>query len=194
MRGGAQRLLRLASSARPNSATAPRTKPSANGQNPAAARLLDDGGGRDKRRSHQRVFALDHAAGDVIGDGIDDDGDIVGLGEHDAAEAGVLHEAIDSLVAPHHDVGHHVDPQPRSLALADAAIEQIDGIGNLREQRIERLVQNFEPGDFGIAQVDDDAGAIGGLDPRAAAARRAAASDARRRPLRFRYFVRLTSA
>jgi hypothetical protein len=56
-------------------------------------------------------------------------------------------------------VGHHVDPQPRALALADAAIEQIDGIGNLRKQRIERLVQNLEPGDFGIAEVDDDAGA-----------------------------------
>ncbi len=41
-------------------------------------------------------------------------------------------------------------------------------IGNLREQRIERLVENFEPRHLGIAQVDDDAGAIGGLDPRLA--------------------------
>ena len=93
-------------------------------------------------------------------------GDIVGFGDHDAAETGILHETIDALVASHHDMGDHVDPQPRRLALADAAIEQIDLFRNLREQRIERLVENFQPGHFGIAQVDDDAGAIGGLDPR----------------------------
>ena len=63
-------------------------------------------------------------------------------------------------------MGHHVDPQPRRLALADAAIEQIDLFGDLRKQRIERLVEDFEPRDFGVAQIDDDAGAIGGLDPR----------------------------
>jgi len=61
-----------------------------------------------------------------------------------------------------------VDPQPRRIALADAAIEQVDLIRDLREQRIERLVQNFEPGDFCIAQIHDDAGAIRGLDPRPA--------------------------
>jgi hypothetical protein len=63
-------------------------------------------------------------------------------------------------------MGHHIDPQPRRLALADAAIEQIDLIRNLRKQGIECLVENFKPGHFGIAQVDHDAGAIGGLDPR----------------------------
>ena len=114
------------------------------------------------------MFALDHAARDIIGDGIDDGGDVVGFGDHDAAETGVLHEAIDPLVASHHHMGHHIDPQPRRVALADAAIEQIDLFGDLREQRIERLVENFEPRHFGIAQVDDDAGAIGRLDPRLA--------------------------
>jgi hypothetical protein len=64
-------------------------------------------------------------------------------------------------------VGHHVDPQPWRLTLADAAIEQVDGIGDLREQRVEGVVENFKPRNLGIAQVDDDAGAIGGLDPRA---------------------------
>ena len=53
----------------------------------------------------------------------------------------------------------------KRLALAEAAIEQVDLFGNLRKQGIERLVENFEPGDFGIAQVDDHAGAVGGLDP-----------------------------
>ena len=36
--------------------------------------------------------------------------------------------------------------------------------GTCGEQRIERLVQDLEPGDFGIAQFDHDAGAVGGLD------------------------------
>ncbi len=34
------------------------------------------------------------------------------------------------------------------------------------EQRIERLVQQFKPCHFGIAQIDDDAGALGRLDAR----------------------------
>jgi len=112
------------------------------------------------------MLALDHAAGDVIGDGVDDDGHIMRFGEHDAAEAGVLHEAVDALVAPHQDVRDHVDPQPRRLALADAAVEQVDPLGHLRKQGVERLVQDFEPRDLGIAQLDHDTGAVGGLDPR----------------------------
>ena len=126
------------------------------------------------------MLALDHAARDIIGDGIDDHGHVVRFGEHDAAEAGVLHEAVDALVAPHQDMRDDVDPQPRRFALADAAIEQVDLLGHLREQRIERLVQDFQTRDFGIAQFDDDAGAIGGLDPRLAQAHRAAASAAAR--------------
>ena len=114
------------------------------------------------------MLALDHAARDIVGDGIDDDGHVVGFGEHDAAEPGVLHEAVDPLVAAHQDVRDDVDPQPRRLALADAAIEQVDLFGHLREQRIERLVHDLEPRHFGVAQFDDDAGAIGGLDPRLA--------------------------
>ena len=112
------------------------------------------------------MFALDHAAGDVVGDGIDDHRDLMGFGEHDAAETGVLHEAVHPLVASHQHMGDDVDPQPRRIALADAAVEQVDLFGDLREQGIQRLVQDFEPRHFGVAQVDDDAGAIGGLDPR----------------------------
>ena len=95
------------------------------GAEAAAARLSLHGrlgGGR----YHHRMFALDHAARDIAGDGIDDDGHVMRLGDHDAAEAGVLHEAVDALVAPHHHMRDHVDPQPRRLALADAAIEQVD--------------------------------------------------------------------
>ena len=87
----------------------------------------------------------------------------------------------------------HVDPQPRRFALADAAIEQIDLLGDLREQRIERLVENFEPRHFGVAQVDDDAGAVGGLDPRLpqriAQPRRSRVAGG----IGSRYFARLTS-
>ena len=114
------------------------------------------------------MLALDQPARDIIGDGIDHRGDVVRFGNHDAAEPGVLHEAIDPLVAAHHDVRHHVDPQPRRVALADAAIEQIDLVGDLPEQRIERLAENLEPRHLGIAQIDHDAGAIRGLDPRLA--------------------------
>jgi hypothetical protein len=48
------------------------------GPEAAAALLLDDHRFR-RRRGHQRMLALDHAAGDVVGDGIDDGGDVVGL-------------------------------------------------------------------------------------------------------------------
>jgi hypothetical protein len=50
---------------------------------------------------------------------------------------------------------------------ADAAIEQIDLFRHLREQAIKRLVEDLEPRHFRVAQVDHDAGAIGGLKIRA---------------------------
>ena len=135
------------------------------GPETAAARLL--GNNRLRHRSRdQRVFALHHAARDIVGDGVDDRRHLVRLRDHDAAEAGVLHKAIDALVAAHRDMRDHVDPQPRVLALADAAIEQIDLIRNLREQRIERLVQDLQPRHFGVAQIDHDTGTVGRLDPR----------------------------
>ena len=114
------------------------------------------------------MFAFDHAARDVIGHRIDDHGNVVRLREHDAAKTAVLNEAVDALVASHQDMRDDVDPQPRRLALADAAVEQVDMIRHLREQRIQRLVQNLQPRDLGVAQIDHDAGAIGRLDPRLA--------------------------
>src|SRR4030088_2609791 len=135
------------------------------GPEPAAARLVDDGR-RYHRRGDQRTFTLDHATGDISDNGVDNGGDFVGFSNHDAAETAILHEAIDPLVAPHHDMRDDIDPQPRRFALGDAAIEQIDRIRNLSEQRVERLVENFEPRHFGVTQVDDDAGTIGSIDPR----------------------------
>src|SRR6202012_5563984 len=84
----------------------------------------------------------------------------------DAAKAGVLHKAVDTLVASHHDMCDHVDPEPRRLALADASIEQIDLVRHLRKQGIERLVEYLQPPDFGVSQVDDHPGAVRRLDPR----------------------------
>src|SRR5438477_10934679 len=90
---------------------------------PAAAWLLDDGGLR-RWGGDQRMFAFDHAARDVIGDGLDDNSDFMGLGDHDAAETRVLHEAVDALVPCHQNMGDYVDTQPRRIALPDAAIER----------------------------------------------------------------------
>src|SRR5581483_5380334 len=111
------------------------------------------------------LLALDHAPRDVIGDRLHDDGHLVGFRKHLAAVAGVLHEAIDALVAAHYHMRDDVDPQPRRDTLADTAIEQVYIVRHLPEQGIERLVQNLEPRHLGVAQIDDHAGAIRRLDP-----------------------------
>ena len=58
----------------------------------------------------------------------------------------------------------HPSP-PRGLTAADAAVEQIDFGGNFLKQRIERIVEEFESGDLGVVQIDDDAAAVRLLDP-----------------------------
>ena len=110
--------------------------------------------------------ALDQTPRHVGGDGLDQIVDLVQFGEHAAADARVLQQAIDSLVAPHRDVGHGIDPQPRRVAPRNAAVKQLDLGRHLGKQRIERLVQQFEPRHLGVAQVDDDAGALGRFQPR----------------------------
>jgi hypothetical protein len=57
-----------------------------------------------------------------------------------------------------------IDPQPRNVAAADTAIEQLNVAGNILEQRIERLIEQLEARNVGIAQIDNDAGALGSLD------------------------------
>ena len=57
-----------------------------------------------------------------------------------------------------------VDPQPRRIAPADAAVEQVDLRRHFVKQRIERLVEQFEPRQLGVAQIDDDARLLGDLD------------------------------
>src|SRR5689334_3539343 len=114
----------------------------------------------------QRMLAFHHAAGDIIGHGLDDRRYLMGFGKHDAAVAGVLHKAVGALVASHQHMRHHIDPESRRFALADAALEQIDPLRHLREQGIKGFVEELEPGDFGVAQIDHDAGAVSRLDPR----------------------------
>jgi hypothetical protein len=65
-----------------------------------------------------------------------------------------VQEPVDALVTSHGDVGDGIDPQPRRLAPADAAVEKIDLCRDFGEDRIERFVEQFEPGKFRIAQVD----------------------------------------
>ena len=60
----------------------------------------------------------------------------------------------------------HVDPQPRLVATADAAVEQIDVRRDFGEQRIERLVEHLKTRKFGVAQFDNDAGTLRGFDAR----------------------------
>ena len=83
-----------------------------------------------------------------------------------AAHTAVVQETIAPLVAPHGDMRHRIDPQPRRLITADAAIEQIDLRRHLREYGVERLAKKFEPRHFSVAQIDDNAGTFGGLDAR----------------------------
>ena len=86
--------------------------------------------------------------------------------KHAAAEPGVLDEAILALVASHLHMRDGVEPQARRVAARDAAIEQLDAIGNLGKHRLDLVVEQFEPGDLGVAQVDDHVGALGRRDAR----------------------------
>ena len=63
-------------------------------------------------------------------------------------------------------MGKRIDPQSWCFAATDSAIEQIDVCRHLGEQGIERFVEQLKPGQFGIAQIDDDIDAFGGFDPR----------------------------
>ena len=59
------------------------------------------------------ALALDDALGDVARDLVGDRLDLERFGKHDAAEPRVPEEAVGAAVAPHGDVAHRVDPQPR---------------------------------------------------------------------------------
>ena len=116
----------------------------------------------------ERALAFDQAPGDIARHRLRDVGNLRRFRDHLAAVARVLHEAIDALVAAHADVSDGVDPEPRHVAPGDAAIEQFDLRRQFGEHGIERFVEQFEPRGFGVAQIDDHAGALGRLDARLA--------------------------
>jgi hypothetical protein len=116
----------------------------------------------------QGAFAFDHAAGDIVLDRVDHRRNFIGLGQHLAAVTSVQQQTIAPLVAAHVDMSDRVDPQPRCIAPADATIEQFDLGWHLGKQRIERLVEHFQPGQLGIAQIDHHTRAIGARDARQA--------------------------
>src|SRR5262245_48687513 len=124
--------------------------------------------GDQRRVAFEQALAFDQPARHVFGHRIHEVGDLARLGEHAAAIARVLQEAVDALVAPHRHVGDHVDPQTRRIARHQPAVEQVDIGRELGEHRIERLVQQLEPRGLGVAHVDDDGGALRDLDTRLA--------------------------
>ena len=115
----------------------------------------------------ERTLAFDQAARNIGGDCGNDLRNLVRLREHMTADLRILvQETVNALVAPHGDMSDGIDPQPRGVAAAYAAVEQLDLRRDVGKQRIKRLVQEFEPRDLGVAQIDDDAGTLGRLDAR----------------------------
>ncbi len=116
----------------------------------------------------ERALAFDDALRDIFRHRCRDVGDADALRQHLAAVAGVLKKTVDPLVAAHRDMGDGVDPEPRGLTTRNPAVEQVDLRRDFREQRIERLVEQLEPRNLGVVQIDDHAGALGGVDARPA--------------------------
>ena len=114
----------------------------------------------------KRPLPLDQPARYIGCNRLHDVGYFIGFRQHAASHSAVMQKTIKTLVAAHRDMGKRVDPQPWCLAAADAAIEQIDFRRYFREQRIEGFVKKLEPRQFGIAQIDDDIGALGRFDTR----------------------------
>ena len=127
---------------------------------------LERGRAPERRIVGQSALALDQPARDIARHRLHDVGQFVALRQHGAAVARVLHETVLPLVAAHLDMRDDVDPQPRHVAARQAAVEQIDVLGDFVEHRIERVVEQFEAGDVGVAQIDHDGGALGRLDAR----------------------------
>src|SRR5262249_39893410 len=53
-----------------------------------------------------------------------------------------------------------INPQARSVAARQPPVEQVDAVGNFSKHRIKCLIDELEPRNFGVTQVDDDAGAL----------------------------------
>jgi hypothetical protein len=116
----------------------------------------------------KRALTLDQPASNVTFDGIRHCGHFIGLREHRAAIARALHETILPLVAAHLDMRNDVDPKARNVTLAHTAIEEVHVVRNFVEYWIKRIVEQIQPRNIRIPQVDDDARALGCFDARLA--------------------------
>ena len=108
------------------------------------------------------LLALDDALGDVAGHLVGDRLDLRRFGQHDAAVAGVLDEAVGAMVAPHRDVADRVDPQPRLQARRDGEVENVDVGRHLGEDRRQFGREKLQPHARRLAQFDHDILAVGG--------------------------------
>src|SRR5262249_35434346 len=64
----------------------------------------------------------------------------------------------------HLDMRDGIDPQARSVAARQAAIEQVNTIRNFRKHWIELLIEELEARNLGVPQIDDHACALRRLD------------------------------
>jgi hypothetical protein len=116
----------------------------------------------------QGSLTLDQPTRDIPGDRVDHGGYLVGLRQNGTPVPRILHEAILSLVATHLDMSNHVDPKPRHITLAHAAVEQVHVTRHILEQRIESFIEQIQARNVSVTQVHDDAGALGRFDARVA--------------------------
>jgi len=112
----------------------------------------------------KRALAFDQAASDVFRYHIDDIGACGRFRQHLAPEPRILDEAVNALVASHLDMRDGIDPQARSVAARQTAIEQVNTIRNFRKHWIELFIEELKARNLGVPQIDDHAGALRRLD------------------------------
>ena len=106
-------------------------------------------------------LALDDALGDIARHLIGDRLHLGRFGQHHAADAGVLEEAVGAAVAPHRDMADGVDPQARLQARGNDEVEIVHVGGHVGEDRREFGGQQIETHAMRLAHVDDDIVAVG---------------------------------
>ena len=113
----------------------------------------------------QHPFALNQTARDIIGGGSDDRVDLLVFGHQHAALARVLKKSISALVMRHVDKRDHVEEKARMLALRQREIEQVNALGRLVDDRLQRALKRFETGDFELARLGPCLAALRVLNP-----------------------------
>jgi hypothetical protein len=121
------------------------------GSPPLASDVINEPVARAKLGvARQRAPPFDEPARNIGGHCRHQDVDL--RGQHLASEAGVLEKAIGSLIARHLHLGDHVNPEPGRITLGKAGVKEFDLLGNIREDRVELLVEHFEARERGIGK------------------------------------------